>query len=239
MLVTIVVAEHEFKTELGANYGFPDVLTIFDIQQEYLAGSCSLLLLAQHKGLPGAEAVLRGVVVPQGSCLPQLQSQTTNINSKDAEQCSCKGCTSVHQQEHVCVGNMCRLHKFAPDAVKQALHVGFKDWFLRFKVAHRPTLCIQECHWKCLGKAAYLLLVGNTLLPCPDGSLAQGEVEVLKGTGGLEAHVPTMEGGTLPCLKGIHQLPAGLPPAQHVKASQDCCHLTLCGFHCIHLSTAC
>lgn len=42
----------------------------------YLATSCSLLPLVEHKRLPRTEAVLKGVAVPQRSGCPQLQSCT-------------------------------------------------------------------------------------------------------------------------------------------------------------------
>ena len=74
------MADHGFRTELCAHTHVPGCseTLVVCMQKRYLAGSGSLLLLAQHKSLPGAEAVLKGVVVPQGSCLPQLQLQTTD-----------------------------------------------------------------------------------------------------------------------------------------------------------------
>ena len=54
----------------------------------YLAASSALLPLVVHKCLPGAEAVLKGVAVPQSSGCPQLQSRIV------AQQCA-------HQQQAV------------------------------------------------------------------------------------------------------------------------------------------
>lgn len=64
-----------------------------------------------------------------------------------------------------------------------------------------------------MGKDKYLLLIGDSLLPGLDGSLAQGEVQVLEGIGSLDTHLLPVRCCSLPALKSIHQLPASLPSA--------------------------
>jgi hypothetical protein len=61
----------------------------------------------------------------------------------------------------------------------------------------------------------HLLLIGDALLPCLDGPLPQRQVEVLEGIGSLDAQLLTLCCCQSPCLKGIHQLPASLPPESH------------------------
>ncbi len=61
----------------------------------------------------------------------------------------------------------------------------------------------------------HLLLIGDALLPGLDGPLPQGQVEVLEGIGSLDAQLLTLRHSQSPCLKGICQLPASLPPESH------------------------
>lgn len=72
------------------------------------------------------------------------------------------------------------------------------------KASQAKLMQASHTPWHACYITAYLDLVGDALLPSSDGSLAQGQVQVLKGTGSLDTHLSPLAGGCPPCLEGIH-----------------------------------